>query len=323
MTTRTLLKAVLAVALTAISTAPALAQAFPNKPIKMLVPFVPGGGTDMLARIVAAKMTEGLGQQVVVENRAGGNTLIATEVVVHAPADGYTILMQTNNLASNPTLYKGKLTFDTRKDLAPIALVAGNPHVLVVSPGVPAKTFKEYLALAKSKPGTLTFGTAGSGTVNHLTAELLKMRAGIDITHVPYKGSGALMPDVLAGHVDSLFAAMPTVTQFIQEGRLRALAVTTPQRFKGLPDVPTIAESGFPDYDLSSWFGLLAPAGTPEPVIERLNSEVLKALKDPAVQARLKDYVIYGSSAREFGTFLDAEIEKSAKIIAASGAKVE
>jgi tripartite-type tricarboxylate transporter receptor subunit TctC len=323
MKTRTLLKAIVAGSLLATSMTAALAQSYPSKPIKMLVPFVPGGGTDMLARILAAKMTEGLGQQVVVENRAGGNTLIATEAVVRAPADGYTILMQTNNLASNPTLYKGKLTFDTRKDLAPIALVAGNPHVLVVSPRVPAKTLKEYIALAKSKPGTITFGTAGSGTVNHLTAELLKMRAGIDITHVPYKGSGALMPDVIAGHVDSLFAAMPTVTQFIQEGRLRALAVTTPQRFKGLPDVPTIAESGFPGYDLSSWFGLLAPAGTPDAVIERLNSEVLKALKDPGVQARLNDYVIYGSSAKEFGTFLDAEIDKSAKIIAASGAKVE
>lgn len=302
---------------------PALAQGFPNKPIRMLVPFAAGGGTDILARALAAKMSENMGVSVVVENRAGGNTVIATEAVARAAPDGYTILLQTNNLASNPTLYKGKLNFDTRKDLAPIALVAGNPHVLVVHPSLPARDLKEFIALAKAKPATITFGTAGSGTINHLTGELLKMRAGIDITHVPYKGSGALMPDLIAGHVSSHFAAMPTVTQFIKEGRLRAIAVTTPRRFHGLPDVPTIAESGFPGYDLSSWFGLLAPGGTPEPVIERLNAEANKALKDPAVLARLKDFEIFGSTPKEFGTFLDGEIEKHARVIAASGAKID
>ena len=324
MKTRTFLKAAVAAALSIAACMPALAQgSYPTKPIKLLVPFVPGGGTDILARIVAAEISKGLGQQVVVENKAGGNTLIASEILAKSPPDGYTLLMQTNNLASNVTLYAGKLTFDTRKDLAPVVLVAGNPHVLVVSPGVPAKDLKEYIALAKANPGKVTFGTAGSGTVNHLTAELLKMRAGINLTHVPYKGSGALMPDVLAGHVDSLFAAMPTVTQFIQEGKLRALAVTTPQRFHGLPNVPTIAESGFPGYDMSSWFGILAPGGTPEPIIDRLNAEVRKALKEPAVLAKLKDYVIYGSTPKEFGTFLDNEIKKSAEVIQASGAKID
>ena len=324
MKTRTLLKTLLVGALVGLgAAAPAMADTYPSRPVKILVPFAPGGGTDMLARIIAAKMSESMGQQVIVENRAGGNTLIATEATARAPADGYTLLLQTNNLATNPTLYRGKLNFDTRKDLAPIALVAGNPHVLVVHPSVPARSFAEFIALAKAKPASITFGTAGSGTVNHLTAELLKMRAGIDITHVPYKGSGALMPDLLAGHVQSLFAAMPTVTQFIQDGKLRALAVTTPRRFHGLPDVPTIAESGFAGYDLSSWFGLLAPAGTPEPVIERLNREVLTALKDPRVRAQLKDYEIFGSSPKEFGAFLDAEIEKYTKIIGASGAKID
>ena len=324
MKTRTLLKTLLAGALVGLgATAPVMADTYPSRPVKILVPFAPGGGTDMLARIIAARMSESMGQQVIVENRAGGNTLIATEATARAPADGYTLLLQTNNLATNPTLYRGKLNFDTRKDLAPIALVAGNPHVLVVHPSVPARSFAEFIALAKAKPASLTFGTAGSGTVNHLTAELLKMRAGIDITHVPYKGSGALMPDLLAGHVQSLFAAMPTVTQFIQDGKLRALAVTTPRRFHGLPDVPTIAESGCAGYDLSPWFGLLAPAGTPEPVIERLNREVLTALKDPRVRAQLKDYEIFGSSPKEFGAFLDGEIEKYTKIIGASGAKID
>ena len=302
---------------------PALAQPFPNKPIKLIVPFAPGGGTDILARALATKMSESMGQQVIVDNRAGGNTLIATEATVRAAPDGYTLLMQTNNLAANPTLYRGRISFDTRKDLAPVALVAGNPHVLVVHPSVAATSLSEFIALAKAKPGALTFATAGSGTVNHLTAELLKMRAGIDITHVPYKGSGALMPDLLGGHVNALFAAMPTVTALIKDKRLRAIAVTTPRRFHGLPEVPTIAESGYAGYDFSSWFGVLAPAGTPDAVIERLHREIVSALKDPLVRERLRDYEIFGSTPAEFAAFIDVEIEKTAKVIAASGAKID
>ncbi len=301
----------------------AAAQPFPNRPIRLMVPFTPGGGTDILARIVAQKMGDALGQQVVVDNRPGGNTLVATELLVRAPADGYTLLMQTNNFASNVTLYAGKLTFDSRKDAAPVSLVAGNPHVLVVHPSVLAKTLPEYIALAKAKPGTLTFASAGSGTVNHLCGELLKGLAGIDIVHVPYKGSGSVMPDLLGGHITSLFAAMPTVTGHIREGKLRALAVTTPTRFRGLPDVPTIAELGYPGYNFSSWFGILAPGGTPAPVIARLQAEVAKALKDPAVRDRLNDYEIFGSTAEEFNNFIGVEIDKTARIIRASGAKVD
>jgi tripartite-type tricarboxylate transporter receptor subunit TctC len=231
--------------------------------------------------------------------------------------------MQTNNLAANPTLYAGKITFDTLKDLLPVSLVAGNPHVLVVNPSVPAKDLREFIALAKAKPGSITFASAGSGTVNHLSGELLKMLAGIDIVHVPYKGSGSVMPDLLGGHVNSLFAAMPTVTGYIKEGRLRAIAVTTPKRFRGLPNVPTIAESGYPGYDFSSWFGILAPAGTPKPIIDRLHAEVVKALADPGVQERLADYEIFGSTPEEFGQLIKSEIDKTGKIIRASGAKVD
>lgn len=302
---------------------PASAQDFPNKPIKMLVPFTPGGGTDILARIVAAKMSESLGQPVVVENRPGANTLIASEAVARAAPDGYTLILQTNNLASNPTLYGNKMTFDTLKDLAPVALVAGNPHVLVVHPSVPARDLKEFIALAKAKPKTITFASAGAGTVNHLSGELLSMLTGIEMVHVAYKGSGSVMPDLLGGHVNALFAAMPTVTGHIKEGKLRALAVTTPRRFRGLPDVPTIAELGYPGYDFSSWFGVLAPAGTPQPVIARLNAEIVKALKDPAVLQKLENYEIFGSTADAFGTFIRLEIEKTAKIIRASGATVD
>lgn len=299
------------------------AQNYPNRPIRLLVPFTPGGGTDQLARIMAQKMSESLGQPVVVENRPGANTLIATEMVVRSPADGYTLLLQVNNLAANPTLYRGKISFDTAKDLAPISLVAGNPHVLVINPSVPAKDLKEFIALAKAKPGTLSFASAGSGSVNHLAGELLKMQAGIDMIHVPYKGSGSIMPDLLGGQVDALFAAMPTVTSFIRDRRLRPIAVTTATRFRALPDVPTVAESGYPGYELSTWFGLLAPAGTPKPVLDRLHAEVVKALKEPSVRARLGDYEIFGSTSEEFRAFLNVEIEKTARIIKASGATID
>jgi tripartite-type tricarboxylate transporter receptor subunit TctC len=319
----TLAKVLAAVVLALALAAPAFAQTYPNRPIKLLVPFTAGGGTDLLARVVSKKMAENMGQAIVVDNRPGANTLIATEAVVHAAPDGYTLIMQTNNLAANPTLYAGKITFDTLKDLLPVSLVAGNPHVLVVNPSVPAKDLREFIALAKAKPGSITFASAGSGTVNHLSGELLKMLAGIDIVHVPYKGSGSVMPDLLGGHVNSLFAAMPTVTGHIKEGRLRAIAVTTPKRFRGLPNVPTIAESGYPGYDFSSWFGILAPAGTPKPIIDRLHAEVVKALADPGVQERLADYEIFGSTPEEFGLLIKSEIDKTGKIIRASGAKVD
>jgi tripartite-type tricarboxylate transporter receptor subunit TctC len=299
------------------------AQAYPARPVRLLVPFTPGGGTDILARVVGAKMSESVGQQIVVDNRPGANTLIATEIVVRAAPDGYTLILQTNNLAANPTLYRGNMTFDTLRDLAAVSLVAGNPHVLVVNPTVPAKTLREYVALAKEKPGTITFASAGSGTVNHLSGELLKMLTGINLVHVPYKGSGSVMPDLLGGHVNSLFAAMPTVTGHIRAGRLRALAVTTPQRFRGLPDVATIAESGYPGYDFSSWFGVLAPAATPQPVIAKLRAEIVKALKEPGVLQRLEDFEIFGSTPEEFTAFIRAEIDKTAKVIRASGATID
>ena len=319
-----LLKAMLFAALAlAVCLGQAFAQAYPMRPIRLLVPFTPGGGTDILARLLAAKMLENMGQQILVDNRPGGNTLVATEIVARAAPDGYTLILQTNNLSANPTLYGRKLSFDTLKDLAPVSLVAGNPHVLVVHPSMPVKTLREFILLAKEKPGTITFASAGSGTVNHLSGELLKMLAGIDLVHVPYKGSGSVMPDLLGGHVNSLFAAMPTVTGHMRTGRLRPLAVTTPNRFRGLPDVPTIAESGYPGYDFSSWFGVIAPAKTPRPIIARLHAEIIKALKEPNLIQRLEDYEIFGSTPEEFTAFIIADIEKTAKIIRVSGATVD
>ena len=324
MTKSKLWKAIFVTALAACGFAVnAIAQGYPTKPVKMMVPFTPGGGTDILARIVAGKMSETLGQTVVVENKAGANTIVAMDALVHAAPDGYTILMQTNNLSSNATLYAGKLGYDTVKDIQPVSLVAGNPHVLVVNPSLPAKDLKEFIALAKAKPGYITFASAGSGTVNHLAGELLKMLAGIDMLHVPYKGSGSVMPDLLGGQVQSLFAAMPTVTGHIRQGKLRAIAVTTAKRFRGLPDVPTIAEQGYPGYDFSSWFGVLAPAGTPKAAVDKLHNEIVKALKDPGVRERLADYEIFGSTPEEFAAFIRADIEKTGKIIRTSGAKID
>ena len=313
----------LAVASTATISAIASAEGYPDRPIRLLVPFTPGGGTDILARILAQKMGESMGQPVVVDNRPGANTLVATEALARAPADGYTLLIQVNNLAANATLYRGKMSFDTLKDLAPVTLVAGNPHVLVVTPSLPVHDLKEFIALAKAKPGTITFASAGSGSVNHLAGEMLKSAAGIDMIHVPYKGSGSVMPDLLGGHVNALFAAMPTVTGYIRDNKLRALAVTTPRRFRGLPNVPTVAESGYPGFDLSTWFGILAPAGTPKPIIDRVQAEVVKALKDPAVLARLGDYEIFGTTPEEFAAFLKVDIDKTAKLIEASGSKID
>ena len=310
----------LVLVLTPIST---WAQNYPTKPIRMMVPFTPGGGTDILARIIAKSMSDGLGAQVIVENKPGGNTLVATEALVRSAPDGYTLLMQTNNLASNVTLYAGKLSFDTMRDIAPVALVAGNPHVLVVNPSVKATDLKEFIALAKAKPGTISFASAGSGTVNHLSGELLKILAGVDMLHVPYNGSGSVMPDLLSGQINSMYAATPNVTAQIKEGKLRAIAVTTPKRFKNLPNVPTIAELGYPKYDFRSWFGIIAPAGTPRNIIDKLNAEVIKALKDTAVLERLDNYEIFGSTPDEFGAFIRNEIEKTAQIIKVSGAKID
>ncbi len=298
------------------------ADAFPIRPLKIIVPFTAGGGTDLLARGLADGMAADLGQPVVVENRPGGNTLIATEFVVRAPADGYTLLIQTNNLTVNPSLYN-KLNFDTVRDLTPVSLVAGNPHVLVVPVTSRVNTFADFMASAKAKPGAINFASAGSGTVNHLAGEYLKLLSKIDIQHVPYKGSGSVMPDLLAGHVESMFGFLPSVLPMIKDGRLRAIAVTSPQRTTALPNVPTISESGFPGYEFASWFGILAPAGTPAAVVERLNQSIIKGLKNPAISKRLSEFEIYASSPEAFTQFIKTDMVKAKKIIMTSGAQID
>jgi tripartite-type tricarboxylate transporter receptor subunit TctC len=318
---RLLLAGGAAAALTA-SIRPARAQAFPAKPLHVVVPFTAGGGTDILARVVGQRLAEQLGQQIVVENKPGGNTLIATEYVAKAAPDGYTLLMQTNNFTVNASLYQ-KLSYDTVADFTPVSLVASNPHILVVTDSLPVKSLAEFIALAKQKPGEITFGTAGSGTVNHLSAELLKIMAGIDMTHVPYKGSGSLIPDLIGGQILAHFAALPVVIGHIRAGRLRPLALTTLHRHPSVPDVPTIDELGFKGYEFASWFGLIAPAKTPPEIVKRIADETATAVRHPDVLARLTEYEAHGSTSEEFAAFIRHDIDKARELIKVSGAQID
>jgi tripartite-type tricarboxylate transporter receptor subunit TctC len=294
--------------------APALAQSFPSRALRIIVPFTPGGGTDILTRIIAERMTASLGQSVVVENRAGGNTVVATEAVARAEPDGHTLLMQTNNFTVNVSLYP-QLPYDTFRDLAAVSLVASNPHILVVPANAASRSLPEFIALAKARPGTLNFGTAGSGTVNHMAGEAFQLQTGTQLVHVPYRGSGSLIPDLIAGRLDSHFAALPVVIQHLRAGTMRALGLTTPDRHAAVPDVPTLQEQGVGDYDFRSWFGLLAPARTPAPVIARIAQEAAAAVTQPEVRARLAEYEIHASTPAAFDSFLRRDAESIGRLV--------
>lgn len=314
-----------AAALFAISTAFAQTQAFPTKPIRFVVPFAPGGSTDTLARTLGTKLSEGLGQQVVIDNRAGGNGLIGMEIVAKAPPDGHTIVLgYIANLAIDPSLYS-KLPFDPIKDYEPVTLIATSPNVLVVHPSVPANNLKELIALAKAKPGGINYASASVGSVGHLTGELLNQLAGIKMVHVAYKGSGQAVTDLLGGHIQAMFSGFSSTLPHIKAGKLRALAQTGAKRSPALPDVPTIAESGFPGFEATAWYGVLAPAKTPKPIVNRLNAELLKALKLPDVRERLAGlgFEIAATTPEQFGAYIRSEIKKWSKVVKASGARVE
>ena len=308
--------------LAALAALPAAAQTYPNRPIRLVVPSSPGGGTDITGRIVANKLSEQLGQQVVVDNRAGAGTIIGIEIVAKAPPDGYTLLMGLSTLAINPSMY-AKLPYDALRDLAPISLAVLSPNILTVHPSVPAKTVKEFIALAKAKPGTITFGSAGQATSPHLSGELLKVLAKIDIVHVPFKGSGQSVISSISGEIAANFPSVPTAIPYIKAGKLRGLGVTMAKRTAALPDVPSIAEAGVPGYEATQWFGMLAPAGTPRPIIDRLNHEMVKLLKSPEVRDRL---IADGTdptptTPEEFGAYIKSETEKWTKVIKAAGIK--
>jgi tripartite-type tricarboxylate transporter receptor subunit TctC len=301
------------------------AQGYPAKPVRMIVAYPPGGGTDIVGRVVAQKLGESLGHSVVVENRGGASGNIGTEFAARAAPDGYTILM--GNVAPNAinvSLFKS-LPFDPVADLVPVSLVASTPNILVVHPSTPARTVKELIALAKAKPGVLNFASAGVGSSSHLAGELFHILAGADIVHVPYKGAGPAMVDVLSGQIQLYFATMPAAMPHVKSGKLAPIAVTSARRSPALPDLPTIAEAGVPGYEASTWYGVLAPAHTAQAVVARLHGEIVRVLADAALRERLADqgFEPVGNSPEEFGAYIKSEIVKWGKVIRDAGIRPE
>jgi tripartite-type tricarboxylate transporter receptor subunit TctC len=315
----------LAIAMIAGVTASALAQQnYPTRPIRLVVPSAPGGGTDITARIMAPKLSEYMGQQVVVENRAGAASMIGGEIVARSAPDGYTLLMGISTLAINAATYR-KVPYDAQKDFAPVSQVVALSNVLVMHPSLPARNVKELIAFAKTRPNQINFASAGVGTNPHLTMELFLTMTGLKMNHVPYKGSGQGIVDVLAGQVPVMMPSVPTALPYIKNGRLRGLAVSGAKRSSAAPDIPTLAEAGVSGYEASQWFGILAPAGTPRAIVDRLQREVVRALKEPAVRDRLvadgADPV--GSTPDEFAGYIRSEMVKWAKVVKAVGIKPE
>ena len=306
-------------------TAPASAQQYPTRPVRFVVPFAPGGSVDTLARTIGPRLADALGQQIVVDNRPGGNGNIGMEVVAQARPDGHTLVLgYIANLAIFPSL-SAKLPYDPVKDYAPVTQIATSPNVLTAHPSVPAKNLQELVALVKAKPGQVNFASTGIASVGHLTGELLNTLAGMKMTHVPYKGGGQAIIDLVGGHVQVMFSGFSAAMPHIKSGRARALAVTGPKRSPALADVPTLAEQGFPGVEATAWYGVLAPAGTPQAVVTRLHSEVVKILKVPDVVQKLDGlgFEIVGSQPAEFGAYIKSEMKKWEKVVRASGAKAE
>jgi tripartite-type tricarboxylate transporter receptor subunit TctC len=301
------------------------AQTYPAKPIRLIVPFPPGGGTDIAARTIANKLSDSVKWTFVVENKPGAGGNLGVEQAVKSPADGYTLVIgQTSNLAINPTLYV-KLPYDPLKDLSPVALIVSAPVVLVVALNSRYASLGDLLAAAKADPGAVTFASPGNGTVSHLSGELLQRAAGVKLTHVPYKGASQALTDTLGGQVQSFMSSVPSALSQIKGGRLRAIAVTSAKRAPELPEVPTIAESGYKGFEASTWYGLLAPAGTPAAVVARLNAEVNRALGTPEVRQRLaaEGGEVLGGSPEQFASFLRAEHAKWGRVVKESGARAE
>ena len=301
----------------------AAAPAYPIKPIRLIVPFPPGGGTDILGRAIGQHLTMALKQNVIVDNRAGGNTVIGSELAARAVPDGHTLLVQINNLTALPALAAGKPLTVTVASFAPVTLVAVLPHLLVVPRTVQASSVKELIALAKAAPKKLTYASAGIGTPVHLGGALFASMAGVDLLHVPYKGAADYTTAVLGAHVDMTFGSVPTALPHIRTGVLKALGATTAKRVKVLPDLPTIAESGLPGYDISSWYGIFAPAGTPPAIVNLLRAEIARGIATKAVMDRLPDYELIANTPAEFGVFLRKDAEMTAGVIARSGATAD
>lgn len=300
------------------------AAAWPVKPVKLVVGYAAGGATDVIGRLLAVKLGEQLGQPFLVDNRAGANSNVGADLVAHSPPDGSTLYLFTIANTINATLYD-KLNFDAQKDFEPVGLIARVPNILVVNPRLPIRTVAEYLRFAAESPNGITFASSGSGSSIHLSGEMFKMVARANMLHVPYRGSAPAVTDLLGGQVQSMFDNTPSSLPHVQGGRLRAIAITSAQRSPLLPDVPTVAESGFPGFDVQSWFGIAAPAGTPRPVIDRLNAEINKALALPDVRKRLEELAATPGpgTPEQFRTFIAAETRRWHDVVKASGAKAE
>jgi tripartite-type tricarboxylate transporter receptor subunit TctC len=322
------LKQLAAMAAAALALAPSLpfAQAYPTKPVTMVVPYPPGGATDIIGRVLAQKLSDRLGQQVVVDNRSGAGGNIGAQMVASAKPDGYTLLMGAMTSHSiNATLQKDTARFNFEKDFAPIAIVGTVPLVLVVNPSVPAKSLKEFIAIAKAKPGDMTYASAGNGSPQHLTGEQFKLLTRTDMVHIPYKGSGPAMIDLMGGQVKAMIETVPAAVSYIKSGKIRALMVTTKQRVESLPGVPTAAEAGMPGFEAVSMFGVAAPAGTPRPIIDRLNTELTAIVAMPDVKAKLLEQGAYATSTKpeQAAAMIHDEVAKWAKVIKDANVKVE
>lgn len=303
----------------------AAAQTFPAHPVKLVIPYAPGGTSDFVGRAIATRLGEILGQPVVVENKPGASEIIGTEAVAKAAPDGYTLLLVTPSFTSNPALF-ATLPYDSAKAFAPVALVASYPHVLVATAALPINSVQDLIAIAKANPGRLNYASGGSGGSNHLAAELFKSLTTVQLTHVPYKGNGPAITDLVAGRVQLLFTGMAPVEAFIKAGKLRALAVTGPKRLASAPDVPTMAEAGVPDYDLVSWYGVLAPAGTPKAIVDLLNADLRKTMQTPEVKAKFEASLGADTTVGtpdQFGAMLRREFATWGKLVREMNIKIE
>jgi len=311
-----------AAALSAVSRI-AMAQTYPSRPVRLIVTTAAGGSPDIIARLIGQWLSERLGQPIIVDNRPGAGTNIGTEIGVRAPPDGYTLLMALSANAINATVYD-KLPFNFIRDTAPVASIASIPLIMEVNPSVPAKTVPEFIAYAKANPGKINMASGGSGTPAHVAGELFKMMAGINMVHVPYRGEGLALPDLISGQLQALFGVMPASLGYIKAGKLRALAVTTAKRQELLPDVPTAGEF-LPGYEARGWYGIVGPKATPVNIIEKLNQEINAALADPSMKTRLTDLgcAVFAGSPADFGKFIAEETEKWAKVVKFSGAKAD
>ena len=300
------------------------AQNYPERPIRYIVGQAPGGSSDTLARIITQRVGEGLGQQLVVDNRPGATGIIGAEVVARAAPDGYTLLQVSTSHATNPAM-QTKLPFDSVRDFTPISLLSQQPNIWLVHPTLPVKTMKDLIAYAKAKPGQLNFASSGTGGSQHLAGELLKGMTGIEMTHIPYKGSPPALVDVLAGRVPLMSSTMPPALPHIKTGKVRVLAVTSTKRSPALPDVPTVAESGVPGYEAIAWQGLVGPGGMPKPVVSRINAEFVKVLRQPDIVAKLTEqgYETVASTPEWFAQYVKSEVVKWTKVIRAAGLKGE